>query len=147
MSSDGRVLWVDNDPGQIHGFVVALRRAGFEVIVTPSVAAAEKYVAAERFALVILDVMIPVNDAEEADGYSGDVTDDGHKTGLAFYVRNKQRLERDGALMVFTVRVDKPIRDDFLAAGLPPQNFVTKLELRDAKALVAAVRKRTTRTV
>lgn len=140
--SEGRILWVDNDPGQIHGFVVALQRAGFDVSVTTSVGAAERYLAIERFALVILDVMIPVNEAEEAGGYSGDVTEDGHKTGLTFYTLHRATLERQGSLMVFTVRVDKSIRDDFLKAGLPLQNFVTKLELRDAKTFVAAVRKR-----
>lgn len=142
MSVEGKILWIDNDPGQIHGFVVALGRAGYDVVLTPSVTQAEQELKRHEFRLIILDVMIPVTAHEEEDHYGGDATDDGHRTGLAFYIRNKDVLARHGGLMVLTVRVDKQIRDEFVAAGLPLQSFVTKLELRDAKAFVAAVRKR-----
>jgi len=129
----------------MHGFVVALERAGFDVTLTKSLEDAERHLAAVRFDVVLLDVMIPITSRDEASGYSGEETDDSHKTGLAFYLKHKKQLAKHGNIMVFTVRVDKPIRDEFVAAGLKEEDFVTKLELRDARAFVEAVRKRAKR--
>src|SRR5947209_2622840 len=101
------ILWLDNDPGQMHGLRVALERSNFKVILTTSVHAAENLLNTKHFALVILDVMIPINDAEETAGYTNAITDDSHRTGLAFYRKHKVNLRKQGGLMVFTVSVDK----------------------------------------
>jgi CheY-like chemotaxis protein len=136
------VLWLDNDPGYIVGFVSAARRSGIEVVVVRSVTEAEQALSARRFALVIIDVMIPLSAAEQADGYTCEATDDSHKTGLEFYKRLSVRQDRPNEILVLTVRVDQSVRDEFLAAGLPAERFVTKLELHDARAFVAEVKRR-----
>ena len=135
------ILWLDNDPGYIYGFVEALKRAGFLVDVVRSVTAAEALLRNRSFDLVLIDVMVPLTEAERDAGYSAAVTDEGHKTGLEFYRRNRETIDEHGLAVALTVRVDKAIRDEFIAAGLPSTNFLTKLEVRDAGDFVATITK------
>lgn len=142
MNAYGSILWLDNDPGYIYPLVVALRKAGFEVREARSVTEATALIAAGmRFDIVLLDVMIPVSPVERSAGYDASVTDDSHATGLEFYRRHKIQLESMGTVVALTVRVDQGVRDQFLSAGLPADRFVTKLEVRESPAFVAAVKK------
>lgn len=141
------ILWLDNDPGYIFGFVEALKRAGFAVDVAKSITAAETLLRDRPFDIVLIDVMVPLTEAERDAGYSAAATDEGHKTGLEFYRRHRSTIERHGVAIAMTVRVDKAIRDEFISAGLPPTNFLTKLEVRDAGDFVAAITKRMGRKV
>jgi CheY-like chemotaxis protein len=138
--SGKNVLWVDNDPGYIQPFVLALREEGFAVKVASSVSWAEKLLSSEVFNLLILDVMIPtIDDAEEAT-YRPEETDDSLKTGLLFYRREKDLLAKQGTrVFVMTVRIDKGIRAEFIASGLPEADFATKMELREIPKFIARI--------
>ncbi|MBV9070694.1 MAG: response regulator [Acidobacteria bacterium] len=136
------ILWLDNDPGYIYGFVMALKGNGFAVEVAKSVAEADKLLRTRNFDVVLIDVMIPVTEAERNDGYDAHATDEGHKTGLEFYRRHRAIIERQGVAIAMTVRVDRAIRDEFIASGLPAANFLTKLDVRNANDFVSAIKKR-----
>lgn len=137
MSIRHRILWLDNDPAYVYPFVVAMKDQQIDADVVRTVSEAEERLG-DAYDAVIIDVMIPVTEQEETTrGYGGEVTDDSHRTGLEFYQRVSRRLlERDIVAIVMTVRVDKQIRDEFLAAGLPATNFIMKMELRDARSFV-----------
>ena len=135
------ILWIDNDPAFVLPFAIALDEQEFRVIIARTVSEAEAQLKSEEIAAVILDVMIPVTDAELASGYGSELTDESHKTGLVFYKRLKSVLdERRIPVLVLTVRVDREIVNDFIAAGIEPEAVATKMELREADSLVARVR-------
>lgn len=125
------VLWLDNDLGCIRAFKTGLEEAGYSVTVVKKVSDAEDLLGAQRFDIFILDVMIPtLNEAEEAK-YPPSDTDNGHKTGLLFYRKVKDRLAAARTpVLVFSVRIDKSIQTAFLEAGLPAESFVPKMDLR-----------------
>jgi len=138
-----RVLWLDNDQANTEPYVHALRQIeGLMVDGALTVTEAERLMQTRDYALIILDVMIPVTAAEENSSYPPDQTDDTHKTGLIFYRKHGKRLEKAGTrVVVLTVRIDEAIRREFAAAGLHPTAFRTKLELRDARQFVEFVQK------
>src|SRR5436309_11396133 len=87
-----KILWVDNDPGYIKPFVMALEDEGFEVLVAPDVSSAEDKLLSGEFNLLILDVMIPtISEGEEAK-YTPAETENSLKTGLVFYKRMSATL-------------------------------------------------------
>lgn len=62
-------------------------------------------------------------------------------TGLAFYVRTRELLlARSLPVMVMTMRLDQVIADEFVAAGLPRQCFVTKYELMNVDSFLGKIR-------
>ena len=135
------LLWVDNDTRYIYPFEVALQMQGYVVTVVPTVSEGAALLATNEYALVIIDVMIPVTEDEEATDYPPDATDETHKTGLVFYGRYRDELARRGIpLMVMTVRIDQGIQDEFVRAGLPANMFVRKFEVRDSDAFVDKIR-------
>ena len=137
----GRILWLDNDPAQIWSFVRTMRVAGMEVTVASTVSEAEEQLRGGFYDILLLDVMIPVTDREIATGYGPRETDDGLNTGLAFYVRNKHLVTDRTAVLVLSVRVDGAARAAFIAAGLPPENFITKFKVRDASVFLDEIRR------
>jgi CheY-like chemotaxis protein len=139
--SDHSVLWLDNDPGNIAGLVMALRRSGMDVTVVRKVGAAETLVRREHFDLVLVDVMVPVTEEEITSGYAAEQTEDSLYTGLVFYIRNRQYLV-DSVVVVLTVRIDGEIREKFVAAGLPVENFLTRFEVRDTRRFTAEIQRR-----
>jgi CheY-like chemotaxis protein len=135
------VLWVDNDPAFVLPFAIALNELEFQVVVARTVSEAEAQLKSATFAAVILDVMIPVTDSELSEGYGAEATDESHQTGLVFYRRVRSTLEeRHIPTLILTVRVDKGIMNAFAAEGVRPDRFATKMELREADALVARIR-------
>ena len=142
MSDDRKkVLWIDNDTGQIVPYEVALRQAGFHVTVVPTVSEGEALVASDNFALVILDVMISVTEEEEAGEYKPEETANTYKTGLVFYARVKAKLnELNTPAVVMTVRNDQQIANEFVAAGLPADCLFRKFEVREAHVFVDRIR-------
>ncbi len=133
-----RILWCYNDPGMIVPFVTALERAKCLVKVVRSAAQAEESLDRGEFDLLIIDVMIPTLDEAEEVVYTPEATDRGAHTGLAFIKLHHAMLKSKGVVpFVFTVRQDKRIRQDFLAAGLAPKQFATKMELCDEELFIS----------
>ena|SRR5438105_3916785 len=139
--SDYSVLWLDNDPGNIGALGMSLRQAGMDVTVVTKVGAAEDLVRRGHFDLVLVDVMIPVTDDEVNSGYAADHTEYSLLTGLVFYIRNRQYLAKS-VVVVLTVRIDGETREKFVAAGLPPENFMTRYEVRDSRKFTAEMLRR-----
>jgi CheY-like chemotaxis protein len=134
-----RILWLDNDPGQIRGITKALEAAGNEVVVCRTVSSAEQYIRTEKFDLVVLDVMIPITAAEVAD-YSYKETEDTLSTGLVFYRRVRDfLLANNTPVLVVTVRIDNDIVSAFREAGLPSERFVTRYAVRNTQTLLARI--------
>jgi len=136
-----RILWLDNDLSYIGIYAEEMRDNDFEVKEVKSVAEAEAELIASQYDLLILDVMIPTfSDKEEID-YPPTETGFGTKTGLYFLKRMKALLEeKKTAVLVTTVRLDQPIRGEFLEVGLPADHFATKFALRDAPEFVKKVK-------
>ena len=135
-----QILWLDNDPDYLEPYVETLTDEGFQVTVASTITEAEKALRESRFDLMLLDVMIPTVSAEEEKAYLPQVTDLGNKTGLLFY-RNYKELFRKAKthVLVMTVRLDKPIMDEFIKAGLPSDRFATKYDLRDVGVFLEKV--------
>ncbi len=135
-----KILWIDNDPAYIDPYVKGLESIGHKVMVATTVIGAESALKADVYDLVILDVMIPTKSDAEEELYRPRETDFGHRTGLVFYRRNKERLARNKTqTLILTVRLDKTILDEFLEEGLPRECFATKLNLRDIQAFLDRV--------
>ncbi|MBV8857609.1 MAG: hypothetical protein JOZ02_11810 [Acidobacteria bacterium] len=129
-----RILWLDNDVNYLMPYVGALKAEGFEVTVVRSVGEAAFRLAdpnGGRYNLLILDVMIPSkNESEEAD-YTPEETGHGYRTGLVFYRRRKKELAEAGTkVLVLTVMLGGEVLNDFIAEGLPAENYATKYSLR-----------------
>ena len=140
MSKKERILWIDNDTGYPFPYETVLVLNGYEVEIVPTVTEGEAAIEAGGVALVILDVMIPVTEAEETGNYTPEETDDTYKTGLVFFVKNRERLKKNNILvMAMTVRIDQRIADEFAEAGLPSQCFVRKFDVRTADAFLDKV--------
>src|SRR5262245_2443948 len=91
-----RILWLDNDPSQLIGYVDVLKRAGFHTELDTSPLSVEAKLRREHFDLLILDVMIPTASEAEEKVFSPDLTEAGASTGLFFYRRNRPILEEQG---------------------------------------------------
>jgi CheY-like chemotaxis protein len=136
-----KILWVDNDPGYIRPFKIALEGEGYSVTVASTVFQAEACVDGQSYDLIILDVMIPTVSEVEEDAYRPEDTENSLKTGLLFYRRKGKELEQRGTpVLVMTVRIDKAIRREFIAAGLPENHFATKMELRESPHFVSKIK-------
>lgn len=135
-----RILWLDNDPGYLEPFVEALTDDGYDVEVVPTVAEAETALHSATYDLFLLDVMIPTVNASEEQRFDPSETKLGVQTGLVFYRLNKDLIEGAGTkILVMTVRLDKSIMDQFVAAGLPADRFATKYDLRDSSVFLAKI--------
>lgn len=125
-----KILWLDNDPGYLQPYLYVLREEGYDVTVAPTLSRADYLLRTRRYDLLLLDVMIPIVDVEEEARYPPSQTENSLKTGLVFYKVNRELLDRSSTqVLVMTVRMDSSIREEFVALGLPPHCFATKLEL------------------
>src|SRR6185369_4445313 len=109
-----RILWLDNDTPYIRPYAKALENAGHHVDVVASLSQAESLL--ERgYDLIIIDVMVPTQNDDEVKLYPFVETDFGHKTGLVFYKRIKDKLgQKLPKVAIMTVRVDQDIKDEFV---------------------------------
>lgn len=139
-SARARLLWIDEEP-VADAVQEAFASEGIEIEVATSLADGQRRLVGGQFSLVVLDVMMPLGEEDEREGYAGDETDDGVRAGLAFFVRHRALLEsRSIPTMVLTQRVDGRIHQMFIDAGLPAENFTTKLKYRMADRLIAKVK-------
>ena len=137
------ILWLDNDRGFLHQHRDFLASNGFDVVPFETAIEAEQAIRDPQasFDLLILDVMVPTWSADEEITYSPEETDQGYQTGLVFWKRNKELLATRGTpVLVFTVRLDESIRQEFKAAGLPDANFASKNELTKPPEFLDKVR-------
>lgn len=136
-----RVLWLDNDVAYVSPYKETLEGEGYSVTVARTVNEAHAYLDGGHFDLLILDVMIPTKEADEEEVYPPSVTDYGHKTGLVFYRRNRERLNAaNTAVLIMTVRLDENVKNEFLESELPAGNFATKFALRDVNVFLEKIR-------
>ena len=137
-----KILWMDNDAVMYFGqFMEVLADEGYEVEVATTLSRADYLIKSRRYDLLILDVMIPTMSAEEEERYRPEQTESGYKAGLVFYRSNRDLLHANSThVLVLTVRLDSAIRDEFITAGLPPDCFATKYEMKDAGRLLGMIR-------
>lgn len=134
------ILWLDNDAAHIAPFAEVLRDQGYKVQVATTLLGAEKAYREQLPRLVIIDVMVPTVSAEEERIYSPAATGLGYRSGLVFFDRLKGEFSENGtAVLVFTVRLDQSIHQEFIDAGLPEQCFKTKQALRRAPVFLETV--------
>lgn len=135
------ILWVDNDPAYLYPYRLVLEAEGYSVTVAETVSKGEALVRSTDYALVILDVMIPVTSEDEVNGYSAEMINAGYSTGLTFYVRQRDCLAaRDTPLLVLTSRIDENIAEKFKDAGLPGSQVVSKLAIREPASFLKVIR-------
>ena len=128
-----RLLWIEESEIERETVVQLLAQAGIDVVVAERVAEAERLLDQGGFDLVILDVMMPIEEEDEARGYGAE-GEGGMETGLVLLGRmSRQIFACPKGLMVVTMRLEDGIRDKFIAAGVPPSRFFTKYQLRDAR--------------
>jgi CheY-like chemotaxis protein len=134
------ILWIDNDIPYLRPYVRALKNRGDEVEVVASLGEAEKLLNLKGFDLIIIDVMVPTQTEDEVKNYPIDKSDFGHKTGLIFYNRIRERLANKlPAVAVMTVRLDQDIKDEFVLNGLKAENFLTKYSVRDVSRFLKKI--------
>lgn len=135
------ILWLDNDRGLYTEYSRVLTENGYDVEAVESAVEAERALASGEHDLVMVDVMVPTQNAQEELTYSPEETDAGYKTGLVFWKRNKDFLTSRGIpVLVCTVRLDEEIRNEFMQAGLQDENFATKYDLASPKYFLEKVR-------
>lgn len=136
-----KILWLDNDPAYLDPYVEALTEAGYHPTVVTTVSAAEQKLRADKYDLLLLDVMIPTKSESEEHTYSPEKTDSGLKTGLIFYQQMKEMLDQSStSVLVMTVRLDSGIYEEFKKSGLDPENFCTKMSLRQTPVFIKKIK-------
>lgn len=134
------ILWLDNDLPYIRPYVKALRMKDYEVADVAVVSKAEHLLEQFPFDLIILDVMVPTQTVDESRNYSFTETDKGHKTGLVFYKRIRDKMgDKLPTVLVMTVRLDQEIKKEFIKSGLKEENFNTKYSLRDVSKFLKKI--------
>ena len=134
-----RILWIENNLAWPAPYVFALGKRGFIAEGADTLTLAEDLLNRIRYDLVIINVSMPTTAGEEKF-YPPAVTDRGRKSGLVLYRRHKEKLaQQKTKVMVLTVRMDTLIQEEFIAEGLPPANFNTKLDLREVSDFAAKV--------
>lgn len=122
-----RILWIEDD--NLPAVREAITDEGYTLTVAESLHQAEELVTKNRYDLVVLDVMMAISPEDTAIGYTYEEVEGGSTAGLAFYRRNRQRLEKTGAeVVVLTILGDNAkLKDRFLAAGLDKDAFWNKV--------------------
>jgi len=140
MAGAGHILWIDNDTHYLTPFREALEEFGFDVTTVETISEAANLLTTGNYDLVILDVMMPTTEQDEAAGYGAELSDGGYKTGLIFYANNRDLLLRLRLpVMVMTVRIDRNIVEEFVSAGLPRDCMVTKYSVSDPEVLLEKI--------
>lgn len=132
-----KVLWIDEDYNILEPYREYLENEGFEVEMCGNLSEAERLVKSIQYDLIILDVMITPTEEEELDAYNVDASDLGMQSGLVFFKRMKEHLEKSKTqVLVLTQRLDLEIRDKFIAEGLPQNAFARKADLPNVRQVL-----------
>lgn len=127
-----KILWMDNDKVFLWPHVARLEDAKHYVKRAYSVSEAEKLLKEEKgWDLVIIDPMMNVSEEEEKD-YLPSETDGGLKAGVVFFIKNKQVMKDMGVrAVVFTMREDQEIIEDFMKCGMLKEAIKNKMDASD----------------
>lgn len=133
-----KILWMDNDRAYLWPHVVRLEAEGYTVVRTYSVSEAERLLKKNgSWDLVIIDPMMNISEEEEK-AYPPSETDGGLKAGEVFYRRMKSCIEEIGAkVVVFTMRDDQEIIDDFTELGISMDKIKYKMDASDTALFIA----------
>ncbi len=135
----GVILWVDNDDVPLGPHLLRLKSVNYSVKQVTSFTETLDELRGGDYDLLILDAMMPVTVEEDTVLHDKD-TDKGRQAGLVFYNEYKELLHEKGVeVLVFTIREDNDIRNQFKDAGLPEKNFMTKVEGADAAVFLTRV--------
>jgi len=136
-----KILWLDDDPAQVKPHLETLKDEGYLAKVVSSITKAESLLNSDRYDFFILDVMIPTKNPDEEKRFPPDKTAYGRKLGLYFFLEYKEKLQKDNTqILVLTQRIDLEIRDEFIKAGLQPEQFCTKFALRDVEVFLLKIK-------
>ena len=136
-----KILWLDNDPAQVHPYLETLNEEGYLAKAVSTVTEAESLLNSNRYDLFILDVMIPIKNSDEERRFPPDKTAYGRELGLYFFLEYKEKLQVSNTqVLVLTQRLDLNIRDEFIKAGLKPDQFFTKFAIRDVEIFLSKVK-------
>jgi CheY-like chemotaxis protein len=137
-----KILWLDDDEARIAPWLKGLKRERHDVTNVTMLSQAWSLLEKETFDLLLLDVMIPTQTAEEESLFPPKETDFGYISGLCFYrkllpdpVRNHMPV------LVLTIRWDAVTRKAFKDEGLPEDCFGGKFELRRVQDFLRKVEK------
>lgn len=134
-----RILWLDNDRVGLGSHIYRLEIEGYRVKQVFTVTDALLELDRNEYDLLILDAMLSVLQSEEKD-FPANSTNGGQRTGLVFYQTQRTTLERKHVVvLVLTIREDADIREAFMKAKLPPNNFAVKWEVSDTGVFVKKV--------
>ena len=95
-----KILLIDDDAYWSRGFIQALEWEGWQVTHVTSAQAGLARATEERFDLILLDVMMPPDEAVP------EAQEDGHSTGLWLLKRLHARLGPEQVISLLTARVD-----------------------------------------
>ncbi len=136
-----KILWLDDEPVKAMPYLQILKDEGYLARVVSSVTEAEALLNTVHYDLFILDVMIPTKNSDEEKTFPPDKTEYGRKLGLYFYLEYKTKFQPDKTqILVLTQRIDYDIRDEFIKAGLLPEQFCTKFALRDVEVFLRKIK-------
>jgi len=134
-----KILWLDNDVLGIGGYEKALVSCGHSVEVVASVSKAEDLLAKNQYDLVLIDLMIPIK-RHEYEEYRPEITNGGKNTGLVFYERCKEVIDRKKSLpVILTIRNDKMSQDQATSLGIKKDCYLTKTKYSRAPDFVRKI--------
>jgi len=135
-----KILWLEDNFYSIMSYVEVLSLE-YGVDGRRTITDARLAIEKNRYDLFIMDIMVPTKNEEEERSFPPEITEKGRKTGLIFYRREKERLDRQGTkVLALTVSSDENLRREFLEAGLPEGSFATKYALREIPVFLAKIR-------
>jgi len=134
-----RVLWIDDDRLFLEPHVLTLELEGYRVDRAYTLSEAATLLFANKYSLVILDIMLSVKAEEEAE-YPPSQTEHGKKAGVVFLKKHIELLRAEGTkVLVFTIRSEDGLRDELARAGLEEDSFMTKAEGEDTAVFLKKV--------
>lgn len=138
---NGSILWVDSDEVFLEDHVLRLETEGYQVKQVRSLAEGAAELKRSKYDLVIIDLLMPQREEEQV-AFPPEETDSGRKAGLCFYRKTRHTLDANQTpVLVFTIRDEKGLRQEFLDEGLPKDRYLTKREGADTGRFLTKIRK------
>ena len=115
-----KILLIDDHPEDNDNFINALRNGGYDVDVTAYISTARMKLKAysNKYILIVIDVMMPTLGID----FNGINTEDGLKTGLAYY--EAELITKDIPVLFWSWNED--FKDDVKEKGWDKTDFLLK---------------------